>query len=163
MSGFATPPIRRPSPAASSTAPMRNLGYSPPPCLSKHPIILIPSRLRCEGKYVHASQSDLRKRPKKVYAHIATGCIVAVAARRTVEGQFAPEGPVAQSRSGCAFYVERFQNRDADRNRANTAASAQRRLNWPSEGERDPWKRSPREAIVATWSRIMQTLIISDL
>lgn len=56
MSGFATPPMRRPSPAASSTAPMRNLGYSPPPCLSKHPIILIPSSLSCEGKYVHASQ-----------------------------------------------------------------------------------------------------------
>src|SRR5208282_1075520 len=100
MSGFATPPMRRPSPAASSTAPMRNLGYSPPPCLSKHPIILIPSSLRCEGKYVHASQSDLRKRPKKVYAHIATGCSVvseasqrvAVVARRTIAGQFAPEG-----------------------------------------------------------------------
>src|SRR5271169_4533031 len=156
MSGFATPPMRRPSPAASSTAPMRNLGYSPPPCLSKHPIILIPSSLRCEGKYVHASQSDLRKRPKKVYAHIAMRCSVvsepsqrvAVVARRTVAGQFAPEGSVAQSRSGCAFYVESFQNRDADLNRAKSAASARRPLNWPSGGERDPWKRSPREALI---------------
>src|SRR5271169_2196556 len=42
ISGLATPPMRRPSPAASSTAPIRNLGYNPPPGLSKHPMIVIP-------------------------------------------------------------------------------------------------------------------------
>ena len=103
MSGFATPPMRRPSPAASSTAPMRNLGYSPPPCLSKHPIIAIPNSLRREGKCVHAGQSDLRKRPKKVYAHIAMGCSVASEASQRPTRRSSPNrrGPRCARGASC--------------------------------------------------------------
>ena len=107
--------------------------------------------------FAEASEKSIREFRHGMQCVSEASQRVAVVARRTVAGQSAPEGPVAQSRSGCAFYVESFQNRDADLNRAKAAASAHQRLNWPSVGERDPWKRSPREALIATLPRRIKT------
>jgi len=45
---------------------MRNLGYNPPPCFSKHPIVVIPSvYIICEPKRI-----DMRDSWRRLYARL---------------------------------------------------------------------------------------------